>query len=124
MSAPLIPPGLIDRLRKIANRGLQTSVTHLRETPGTEGDYGTTAPTWTEVGTYLGWVRQPTLAELREAGASVVSAIGTYRLHLESSKEVAIGDKFLIGGEEYVVQDTNVENTYRVFTTCLLRRRQ
>lgn len=123
MSA-LISPGLITRLRKIANRGLQTTVTHLQRQAVEENPYGDDTETWVTMGDYVGWLRQPTLNEMRATAGDLISSVGTYRLHLRSEVEVAIGDMFAINDELFTVQDTNKENTYRVFTTCLLRRRQ
>ena len=124
MSAPLVSPSLIVKMRKIANRGLQTKVTILRRLPVEENPYGDDTEGWVTMGEFQGWVRGIGTARLVDTTANVVGAIGVFRLHLKADVEIDSGDMVVIDSSEYVVQDSNVENTYRVFTTAILRRRQ
>jgi hypothetical protein len=123
MTVPLVSPNLIKRMRKIANRGLQTEVTVLSMLPVAENPYGDDTVDWVTLGEYMGWVRGVNTARLQDVG-DVVGSVGVFRLHLKAEVEVEAGDMVVIDDSEYIVQDSNLENTYRVFTTATLRRRQ
>lgn len=124
MTQPLISPGLIKKMRTIANRGLQTPVIVVRRLPVTENPYGTDTESWVTLGEYDGWVRAINTARLEELQGNVQGTIGVFRLHLKAEILLETDDLVVIDGSEYVVQDDNRENTYRVFTTATLRRRQ
>lgn len=123
MSQPLISPGLIQKMRLIANRGLQTPVTLLTRLPVAENPYGDDTEAWVTVGDYMGWMRNTNTARLEDITGNVVGTIGVFRLHLKAEVEMFPGDMIVADGKEFVVQDVNKENTYRVFTTATLRRR-
>lgn len=124
MTQPLIGTGLIKKMRKVANRGLQTPVTILSRLPVEENPYGTDTENWVTQGDYLGWVRSVNTASIQELGGDVIGSIGVFRLHLDARVDINPGDLVVIEDAEYVVQDDNHENTYRVFTTATLRRKQ
>lgn len=124
MTQPLISPGLIKKMRTIANRGLQTKVIVLRRLPTEENPYGDDQESWVTLGEYDGWVRALNTARLEELQGNVEGTIGVFRLHLKAEVLLNNGDLIVIDGSEYTVQDDNRENTYRVFTTATLRRRQ
>lgn len=124
MTTPLISPGLITRLRTVANRGLQTPVTILSRMPVTENPYGDDTESWVTMGDFDGWIRGVGTARLEDTTGNVVAAIGVYRLHLRAEVELNPGDMVVCNDEEFIVQDENHENTYRVFTTAMLRRKQ
>jgi hypothetical protein len=123
MTAPLISPGLIKKMRTIANRGLQTNVVVMRRMAVEEGLYGDDVEQWVTLNEYKGWMKMTNIPRLDNVGG-VIGAIGVYRLHLEASVEVRAADLVIMDGDEFVVQDDNHEDTYRVFTTATLRRRQ
>jgi len=122
VTAPLISPGLIKKMRKIANRGLQTEVTLLRRLPVTENPYGDDTESWVTMGEFMAWVRSINTARLEDVGGDHVGNVGVFRMHLEAEVDISPGDMVVIGESEYTVQDNNDENTYRVFTTAILRR--
>jgi len=123
MTTPLVSPGLIKRLRKVANRGLQTEVTVLSRQPVEDNPYGQDTESWVTMGEFDGWVRGIGTARLEDTTGNVVSATGVFRLHVKAEVEIYPGDMVILRGEEYEVQDSNLENTYRVFTTAMLRRK-
>ena len=123
MAQPLISSGLISKLRKVANRGLQTSVTLLTKLPITEGDYGDDVEAWVTLEDTVGWMRMMNTPVLTDLGG-VEGSIGVYRLHIDANIDLDVGDMVIAGNNEYVVQDTNLEDTYRLFTTATMRRRQ
>lgn len=122
MTAPLISPGLIKKMRKIANRGLQTEVTILSRQPVEENPYGDDTESWVTMGEFMGWVRSINTARLEDVGGQGVGNVGVFRLHLEADVDINPGDMVVIADSEYTVQDNNNENTYKVFTTAILRR--
>lgn len=123
MSQPLISPGLVKRLRKVANRGLQTDITLLTRLPVEENPYGTDTVEWVTVGDYKAWIRGVNTARMEDVGGAI-GTVGVFRLHLKAEVVVNPGDMIVMNDDEYHVQDSNMENTYRVFTTATLRRRQ
>lgn len=108
-------------LRRFGQRVLSTPVEIWRRTT-TETDFGS-AESWSLVSTELGWLRQTNTGVLG-SDAGRLDSLGEYVLRLSASATAKIGDRVVIGDEEFMVVDTNVENTYRVFTNLTLRRRQ
>lgn len=108
----------------MANRGLQTTITLYRRRPPQENPYGTDEESWeTEGTTMLAWVREMGTSQIREYNG-MAAEIGDYRIHMDAEVECLTGDRIVMNGETYEVQDTNTQNTYRVFTTAIARRRQ
>ena len=123
MSAPLVSPGLIKKMRKIANRGLQTPVMLLRRLPVVANPYGDDTEDWVTLGEYMGWMRSVNTARIEDTTGNVAGTIGVYRLHLVAEVRLFPGDLVVFDSNEYTVQDDNYENTYKVFTTATIRRR-
>jgi hypothetical protein len=125
MSTPLISSNLLKSLRKVANRGLQTEVTLMQRQAVEENPYGDDTEEWVTMGEFMGWMKGLSTMRARITGADdVVGSVGVFRLHLESKVVINTGDMVVADGLEYTVQDANLENTYRVYTTAILRRRQ
>lgn len=120
---PLLTSAMLDRVRSIGARTLTQSFTILVRT--TEpNDYGDGSEVYVDSGDYLGRIRQMNNADLGE-GIAVVSAVGMFRLHLPPTVSIAEGDMVAdTAGNLYVVNNSNSEDTIRVFTTAMVQKIQ
>ena len=116
---PLVSTTQLTAIRNIAYRGLDTPVTIQRKTVS-EGDFGG-VETWNTVTTTNGWLREMTTTKPFGI-ASLLQTVGTFRLHLAVGTDIQPGDRAVVNGVEFEVNDTNADNTLQVFTTAILRR--
>jgi hypothetical protein len=100
---------------------LKTEVTVLRRTRAAENDYGTSAETWTADQTYLGWLENMKSRDLSISGGLVTNS-EEFELRLPIDAIVSPGDRVLIGGVLFTVQNTNNEDTLPVFMEAIVRR--
>jgi hypothetical protein len=134
MTAPLLSPGIVGQLRKIAQRGLQTEITIERRSVTYSGvtvgddDYGDDDLTFSETTEsrrtgVKGWFHStPTPMQTEESGALVT--VNTYRLFVPVGTDINIGDWVYVGDSDaYVVSDTTAESTWTAVITCSLRKR-
>lgn len=117
----LISDSQLNSLRSVAELGMQTDVTILRleRTDDPFGDDSHQA--WTETVTVRGWVRGAVAGDIRRAGGMTGVAQG-YRLFVPTDTDVRNGDRVRIKGQDFTVQDTNIESTYRVVMRCEIER--
>ncbi len=117
----LVTPTMLAKLRSVGYKGLTSDVQVWRKMPPQENPYGDGDEEWVNYGTYKGWMRQMNDPKLG-MGVGEVSQVGIFRLHLEAAVEVFTDDKIVFEGAEYIVQNSNDDDTIRIFTTCYLRK--
>lgn len=126
----LVNDAMLKRMRSFGEQGMQTKFTHLVRTVD-ENPYGDSDEAWADAGDHMGWMRQENDPAI-VAQYGLAAATGIFRLHLPHTVEVAEGDMFVEWKADgstpepdlYLVQNVNTENTYRMFTTCTLRKRK
>jgi hypothetical protein len=107
--------------QEILTDDLKTEVTVLRRTRAAENAYGTSAETWTADQTYLGWLENMKSRDLAISGGQVANS-EEFELRLPIDAIVSPGDRVLIGGVLFTVQNTNNEDTLPVFMEAIVRR--
>ena len=121
MSGPLVSAAQMAGLRAFAYRGLQTPVTICPRVSATDGFGGDPKPTWSPGITVLGWVRQMNDSHLQDE-LGLAGATGIFRVVVPVDTVVHVDDQLLIAGQRYTVNNTNDENTIRVFQEIYARR--
>lgn len=119
----LVTPAMLDAVRKVGAAGLQTDVTILRRSLVEQAEGDDDEEVWAVVGTYKGWVRMDNNPRFEPDSGRIVSS-GNFRIHLDPSVSVDEGDLARVDGQDYLVNDVNTDDTYRVFTTLMARRAQ
>lgn len=117
---PLVTPAMLETLRGFAYKGLQTEVHVLRRLPVASNPYGDDTEAWVETTTTFGWIRQMNDPYIRE-GSGIASITGIFRLELPVDTEVVPGDMVGVEGQTYMVENTNVEDTLKVFLEAYVR---
>lgn len=117
----LVSDSQMASLRSVAKLGMQSDVTILHRTAADDPYGDDSTPTWTETVTVKGWVRGAVAGDIRQAGAMTGLAAG-YRLFVPVDTPVTNGDRVRIEGNDFTVQDTNIESTWRVVMRCELER--
>lgn len=118
----LVTPAMLKAARDIGETGLQTDGTVLRRIIVEGEDGADDYEAWATVDTYKCWVRMTNDPVLHDDGRGLVSSIGRYRIHFEHTVSIEEGDEIVVGGETFLVNDVNNEDTYRVFTTATARK--
>ncbi len=98
---------------------LKTEVTVMRRAKA-ENIYGTSED-YTVGGTYLGWLVEQGNPLLKEA-QDLAGVATTFELRLPLEAIIDPGDQVSIGGDLFVVQNTNNDNTLPIFMEATLRR--
>lgn len=119
----LISQGTLNTLRAIGNRGLVTDVTICTRTEVTDAYGGDHHHHWPATGESVkGWLLM-TNNPASNTRNGISTSVGVYRLNLPATvTNIDVGDQVEIGGLRYTVNDINSDDTYRAFTTCILRR--
>lgn len=108
-------------LRSVAKLGMQTDVLILKRTAADDPFGDDSTPTWTPAETVKGWLRGAVAGEIRQAGA-MTGLVAGYRLFVPIGTDVHNGDRVRIEGNDFTVQDTNIESTWRVVMRCEVER--
>lgn len=115
----LINDQLLNNLRNVAYRQLVTGVTIQRYTDSAGAADTTLA--WVDVQATTGWlVGKPSDVEEGTGRRAIVPNV--YELRLRQGTNIIPGDRCVIGGAVYIVQDTNAEVTISLFLKARLRR--
>lgn len=119
--SPLLSPAQLAAIQGVAATGLVDTckVCPRTITPSTIG--GDDTITWPAGATVPCWTRQMNDPHLAAELGLVVSE-GIFRINLPVDTVVHIDDQIEIDGARYTVQNTNDENTYRVFQEIYARR--
>lgn len=119
---PLVTSAQLTALRAVAFRGLDTPFTVWRTTR-VENAYGMSAGAATQVSSGNCWLRMMNKPSLRVQAGMQEGATSIYRLHTTPDVDIEVGDEVRVFGQDnYIVQDTNADDTIQVFRTCLVRR--
>lgn len=116
---PLVSASQLTALRNVAYNGLDTPVLIERPTQ-VENDFGSDEE-FTPVGTVMGWIREMTVTRPGES-INLISTTGMFRLHVPFDTDIEPNDRVTINGHQFTVNDTNADNTIRIFTTAICRR--
>ncbi len=100
---------------------MKTEITVMRRSRAAENPYGTSGETWTADETYLGWVKEISATDL-QASNRLAGQVGEYEVRLPIEAVVSPGDRLVIGGDQYVVQNTNNLDTLPIFMKATIRR--
>lgn len=120
-----ITPETLTVLRGVANtiitEDLKTEVTILTRARDAENVYGTSGESWAGTATWMAWVREITATDINNQNkrAGMTNEIEV-RLPIEAV--VAPGDRLVIGGDLYVVNNTNNVDTLPIFMKATVRR--
>lgn len=121
----LVTDDMMRAVRTVGGTGLQTDMTILTRTivEGTNGNEDYEA--WVDEATVKGWVRQNDRGPVLhlDANNGVIASIGRYRIFLPPEAIVEEGDMLGLNGEVFMVNEVNNEETYRVFTRVIARKR-
>jgi hypothetical protein len=110
-------------IRKMGNLGLLTDVELRPMVIATDQYGGDPHQTWPATGIIIkGWILQTNQPPIDDRNG-VSTTYGSFRLQLPAdSPPIAVGDQVCIGGLLYTVNNTNDNDTYRVFSSCLIKR--
>lgn len=127
-SNPLVSPGLIKKMRTIADRGLQTKSTLVRlaqtmlDEAYLENPEGDDQPSYITIGDIDTWWKSTNTPRLDDQG-NVIGSLMVFRVHMNADVQIGPGDLLIMNGDQYYIQDDNHEDTYKIFTTATARRR-
>lgn len=123
MADHLLSAAQLAAVQGVALTGMQTPITIQRRSTQ-DSVYGDgDEVVYTTVATAKGWFHSsPTPMQEQDSGALVTA--NTYRLFLPVGTNVKIGDRVLVGAEQYVVSDTTAESTWKALLSCSLRKRE
>ncbi len=112
-------------LRGVANtiitEDLKTEVTVLTRTRDAENAYGTSGESWAGTTTYLAWVKEIKNTNL-DAPNKLQGTVNEYEVRLPIHAIVNVGDRMAIGGDVYVVNDTNNLDSLPIFMKARVRK--
>lgn len=118
----LISDARMQALRRVANKSLINNVTLCPRTITTDAYGGDPKATYPAGTTTVGWLLM-TNTPVIEPRSGIATSVGVFRLNLPATIEgINVGDQVDVGGRRYMVQDTNEDDSYRVFTTVTLRK--
>ena len=126
-----LTPNQLDRIRDMAKLGMQTTVAVYTRSEGaipSGGDYGDDYLSYdqtseTRRSDVKGWFfSQP--AQVQNVDTGMVTTTTTYRLFLPVGTAINVGDRVVVGSDEYTVSDTDREGTWLPMLTCNLRKRE
>ena len=119
----LVSQGALDNIRAVGNRGLVTDVLICNRVAVDDPYGGDHHHHWPASGTVIkGWLLMTNNPSI-DSRNGISTAFGIYRLNLPATvTNIEVGDQVEIGGLRYTVNDVSSDDTYRAFTTCVLRR--
>lgn len=114
---------MLAAVRKVGETGLQTDIDLLVRTiiEGVDGDPDMEVYAFED--TYKGWIRDDSRGPEVIENLGLASVTPRFRIHLDSDVVVHEGDLLASGGEVFVANTVNTDDTIRVFTTVMARKR-
>jgi hypothetical protein len=116
---------MLAAVRAVGATGLETDISILTRSiiEGTNGNEDYEA--WVETSTVKGWVKQNDRGPVLhlDENNGVIGSVGRYRIHFPPDTVIDEGDMLGLSGEVFIANEVNSENTYRVFTTVIARKR-
>lgn len=119
----LVSPAMLATIRRIGNTGLVTDVLLCNRQEVTDAYGGDPHHHWPSTGTIVkGWLLMTNNPSI-DSRNGISTSFGVYRLNLPADvTNIDVGDQVEIAGLRYTVNDTNADDSYRAFTTLILRR--
>jgi hypothetical protein len=119
----LVSDSQLHQLRKVVERGLVTDVTIINsvraDNPYSDEEWGQ-EPEYDRQ-TVKGWLREVPAGTI-DVVSGVMANTGMYRLFLPLGTNIENGDRVVINDEDFIVQDTNQDSTYKVTLRVSLAR--
>ena len=100
---------------------LKTEVTVLRRSRSAENAFGTSGETWAGTDTYMAWVREIRATDLNNLNKQA-GMTNEVELRLPINAIVDVGDRVVIGGDLWVVNNTNNVDTLPIFMKATVRK--
>jgi len=120
---PLISASQLAHVQKVVELGMVTDVTIVNHTtadsPFSDDEYVQEATSSRQ--TLKGWLREVPAGTI-DVVSGVMANTGVYRLFLPVGTNINNGDRVIVNGEEFVVQDTNADSTYQATLRVSLKR--
>ena len=120
---PLVSESQLKSLRSVVELGMVTDVTIVNATqvdnPYSDDEYVQEAEGARQ--TVKGWLREVPAGTI-DVVSGVMANTGMYRLFLPLGTVINNGDRVFVNGEQFVVQDTNQDSTYKVTLRVSLAR--
>lgn len=119
----LLSASQLGALQTVAKLGMTDTITIQRQALA-DSDYADDeVATYSTVGTSIAWLRStPTAVAVADTGALITA--NTYRLLVPTGTDIRARDQILHGSDAYIVTDTTVESTWKVYLTVSLRKRE
>jgi hypothetical protein len=119
----LVSESALNNIRAVGNRGLVTDVIVCNRQDIEDAYGGDHHHHWPSTGTVVkGWLLMTNNPAI-DSRDGISTSFGVYRLNLPATvTNIEVGDQVEIRGLRYTVNDINSDDTYRAFTTCILRR--
>ena len=120
---PLVSPSQLNALRKVIATGLVTDVTviNIGQADSPYSDDEMVQEPEAQRQTVKGWLREVPAGTI-DVVSGVMANTGMYRLFLPLDTRIDNGDRVVVNGEEFIVQDTNQDSTYKVTLRVSLAR--
>ena len=126
----LVTDNQMAALRGLAELGMQTTVAIYSRSEGDiqAHDYGDDYLDYDQTNEsrrleVKGWFYH-TGGQGQDPDTGAIVTTSEYRLFLPVGTVIAAGDRVVVGGDEYTVQDTDAENTWLPMLTCELEKRE
>lgn len=118
----LISNARLAAMRKIANRALIDDVVLCRRVM-TRDQYGSDwQASWPDGETVKGWLIM-TNTPVIDDRSGIATSYGVFRLNVPATvTDLNVDDQVSLGGRRYVINDTNGDDSYRIYTTAMLRK--
>jgi len=116
----LLSTSQLNALSNLVRRGFTTDIT-ICDHVITETDNGT-AESWVPRSESVkGWM-YVSVTPVMTVGGGLQSIVNTQRLYLDLGTDIQTGDRVIVDGETFTVEDTTRENTIQAMLTVSMKR--
>lgn len=120
---PLVTESQLNSLRSVVELGMVTDVTIINveqaDSPFSDDEMVKEGEGGRQV--VKGWLREVPAGTI-DVVSGVMANTGIYRLFLPLGTQIENGDRVVVNDEEFIVQDTNQDSTYKVTLRVSLAR--
>jgi len=122
MPTPLVSASQMAQLRSVAEMGMQSTVVITKRTFNDTNPYTDDEVVASETTiTTIGWLRSTPAGDIRTMNA-MQAVVSSHRLFVPVGTDISPGDRVEVDGEQFTVQDTSVESTWKVLIRATLER--